>query len=129
MEYKNSKILVIDDEPTITNLLKVILGKEGYDVYVANCGEEGVKMAGEIRPDLIFMDINMPDLSGYEATKEIKKNEELKKVPIIFLTGLSAEKEAEKAFSTGGASFLKKPFTSQQIKDFVNLAIMSLTDG
>ena len=119
-------ILVIDDDSTITGLLDTILSKEGYTIHIANNGRKGISMAKECRPDMIFMDISMPDLDGYQTTEEIKKDSTLKHVPVIYLTGRTESEDANKAFETGGASFMRKPFTVQQIKDFVNLAMLSL---
>ncbi len=120
------KILVVDDEQVMVELLCSILEREGYKVYSAHSGREGVEVAMKVRPDLIFMDILMPDLDGYEATELIKQNPTMKDIPVIFLTGRSAEEDGGKAFTTGATTFLRKPFKHQQIRDLVKLTMMSV---
>ena len=119
-------ILVADDEEVIVDLLLNILQRDGHQVHCARSGRQAVEMAMKIRPDLIIMDILMPDLDGYGATELIKQNSSLKDVPVIFLTGRSAEEDGGKAFATGATTFIRKPFKNQQIKDLVNLTFMSL---
>ena len=123
---ENKIILVIDDDKTITSLIRTILEKEGYTVQSANDGIVGVEMAQSIKPDLILMDITMPGIDGYEATKKIKHNPGTRDIPIIFLTGKSASEDGGKAFAMGGVSFMRKPFQPQQLKDLVRLALESI---
>jgi CheY-like chemotaxis protein len=123
---KTAVVLVIDDEETITGLVKTILTKEGYTVHEASSGLEGVTTAMQVRPDLILMDITMPDIDGYEATSQIKQYPSLKNVPIVFLSGKSASEDGGRAFATGGLTYMRKPFTAQQLKDLVALALLSV---
>lgn len=126
-ETKGSgKVLVIDDDLTITDLVKTVLSRDGYQVFVANCGEQGITLAGEVAPNLILMDITMPDIDGYEATKQLKSNPKLQRIPVIFLTGKSASEDGGRAFASGGLTYVRKPFTNQQLKDLVALAMQSL---
>lgn len=119
-------ILVVDDEPAISGLIETILSKDGYDVAVASTGLEGISLAAKLRPDLILMDITMPDIDGYEATRQIKADPYLKDIPVIFLTGRSATEDGGRAFATGGLTYMRKPFNNQQLRDLVNLAVQSL---
>ncbi len=123
---KPATILVVDDEEVIVDLLLDILQREGYQVHCVRSGRQAVDIAMKVRPDLIIMDILMPDLDGYSATELIKQNSSLKDVPVIFLTGRSAEEDGGKAFATGATTFMRKPFKKQQITDLVNLTFMSL---
>lgn len=118
-----AKILVVDDDPAIGGLIAAILGKDGYVVSVANSGTVGVHMAEQERPNLILMDISMPDMDGYEATKQIKASPTLADTPVIFLTGRSASEDGGRAFCSGGLTFMRKPFTAQQLRDLVALAV------
>ena len=124
---KPATILVVDDEEVIVDLLMNILQREGYQVHCVRSGRQAVEIAMKVRPDLIIMDILMPDLDGYSATELIKRNSSLKDVPVIFLTGRSAEEDGGKAFATGATTFMRKPFKKQQITDLINLTFMSLT--
>jgi CheY-like chemotaxis protein len=123
---KKRSILVIDDDETITRLINTVLSKEGYTLHIANDGISGVEKAEELKPDVIFMDITMPGMDGYEATEKIKQNPMLREIPVIFLTGKSASEDAGKAFAKGGATYMRKPFTTQQLKDLVNLLMESV---
>ena len=122
-EVKQKRILIIDDDETITSLIQAILSNEGYSVYIANNGIDGEKMAYEVKPNLIFMDITMPGQDGYETTEKIKSNPELYEIPIVFLTGQSAGEDNGKAFAKGGASFMCKPFAKQQLISLTNLIL------
>lgn len=119
-------ILVVDDEPAVSGLIETVLSKDGYQVSVASSGFEGISLAAKLHPSLILMDISMPDIDGYEATKQIKGDPFLKDIPVIFLTGRSASEDGGRAFATGGLTYMRKPFTNQQLRDLVNLAIQSL---
>ena len=118
-------ILVVDDETAITGVITAVLGKNGYQVFCAHDGADGVRLAAECKPDLIIMDITMPTMSGYEATSQIKNNPELKNVPVIFLSGKSAAEDGGEAFRKGGATYLQKPFNSSQLKDLVTLTLLT----
>lgn len=123
----NGTILVVDDEEVIVGLLKDILEREGYQVHCGRSGREAVEIAMKVHPDLIIMDIVMPDLDGYGATELIKQNPTLQDVPVIFLTGRSAEEDVGQAFATGATAFIRKPFKQRQIKNLVKLTMMSAT--
>jgi CheY-like chemotaxis protein len=127
MAKETQKILVVDDEKNITELIKSILAKEGYNVHTANSGNDGLTKAAEILPDLILMDITMPDMDGYQTTEKIKQNPELVDIPVVFLTGKSAMEDGGKAFASGGASYVRKPFNNQQLKDLVKLILSSVS--
>jgi len=123
---RKATILVVDDEATITGLLCRVLALDGHTVHAASTGSQAIKMASDIHPDIIVMDITMPEMDGYEATTHIKNDPDLKKTPIIFLTGKSAEEDAGRAFAKGGLTFVRKPFSNQQIRDLVSLTLDSL---
>jgi CheY-like chemotaxis protein len=119
-------ILVVDDETVVTGSIQAVLSKEGYRVHLAHDGTEGVNLASRINPDLIIMDITMPGMDGYETAERLKQIPALKDVPIIFLTGKSASEDNGMAFAKGGVSFVRKPFSSKQLRDLVALAMQSL---
>ena len=122
-----TKILVVDDDRDIREIASRVLSGEGYDVITATSGTDGIVKARMENPKLILMDISMPDLDGYEATRLLKQDPQLSAIPVIFLTGRSASEDSGKAFASGAASYICKPFTGQQLKDMVNLAVMSLS--
>lgn len=102
-----SKILVVDDDPGITLLLKRIISKKGHDIVTAANGWEGLKIAQEEVPDLIFTDVRMPDLGGVELAGFLKADPSLKHIPVIILSGTAFLLELEK---TAADNILTKPF-------------------
>ncbi|MCP4684896.1 MAG: response regulator [bacterium] len=127
-DRRKAIILVVDDEKPIADLIQKILEKEGHIAHTAGTGAEAVRRAAELKPTLIIMDITMPEMDGYEATQQIKTNAELKDVPVIFLTGKSAQEDGGRAFAEGGVSYVRKPFSNVQIRDLVNLTLQSVFD-
>ena len=104
------KILVIDDETSITRLLKFILEKsDTYTVDCENLGVNALKKIKDVRPDLLILDVNLPDLSGGEIASLIQQDPSLEKLPIIFLTGDITSDEAEGGLKIGGHPALAKP--------------------
>lgn len=106
---KNKKILIVDDEVLIVKAFKDYFEREGYEIETAFDGEEGIAKAKEFNPDLILLDIIMPKLDGISALKELKKNPDTKKIPVIMLTNLPDIREnIDKTFKAGSADYLIK---------------------
>lgn len=120
------KVLVIDDDTTILKLVNDILSREGYAVHQAETGQEGLTKAADIRPDIIIMDITMPGMSGYQVTEQLKTDPALADIPIIFLSGRSPDEDGGRAFAKGGVTYIRKPFTVEQICSMVKLTLQSV---
>ncbi len=112
------KILVVDDEEKFCKMLKANLEKEGpYEVQIETKGAQALAVAKVFQPDLIVMDILMPDLGGCEAAFQIKNDEKLKNVPIIFLTALAKKKDQELFGGiVDGRPFIAKPVIAKPVK-------------
>ncbi|MFW0883450.1 response regulator [Candidatus Acidulodesulfobacterium sp. H_13] len=110
-----ANILVIDDESDIVELLKYNLAKEGYDVEFAFNGFDGIKIAEVVKPDLIILDLMLPDLSGYEVCKRIKRNSYLALIPIIFLSAKKEEVDKILGFESGAEDYISKPFSVNEL--------------
>ena len=110
------KILIVDDEEQLVDMLKMRLQANGYEVITAYDGEEGVKKTREFKPDLIVLDIIMPKMAGNEVAAILKEDKELFNIPIIFLTCL-AEGVADKqgGAKIGGNLFIAKPFEAEEL--------------
>lgn len=105
----SSKILIIDDDPDALETMVAILETRDYQVLTALSGLEGVSKAGKEKPDLIIMDVMMPELDGFAACKMIKENEEIKDIPVILLTGKGLVGDMEKGFAAGASDYMIKP--------------------
>jgi len=103
------RILVVEDHEENRRILRLLLTKHHFEVLEAVTGEEGVAMAERERPDLILMDIQLPGLDGYDATRRIKANPELKTIPIIVVTSYALSGDDTKAFAAGCDAYLAKP--------------------
>jgi len=103
------RILVIEDDETNMYLIGFILRKNGYEVIEARTGEEGVELVIREKPDLVLMDIQLPDIDGLEATKRIRESEADGKIPIIALTSYAMTGDREKALAAGCTGYIEKP--------------------
>ncbi len=108
------KILSIDDDPSITKLIRILLGIYGMEVLTANNGKEGLALAHSESPDLVLLDIMMPDMNGWEVCQAIRS---FSKVPIIAFSALGSPQEIEKALKMGFNDFLEKPSSAEILVD------------
>ncbi len=106
---QNLKVLVVDDEPDVVEILSYNLKKEKYVVFQAYNGKQCLESAMLNHPDIIIMDIRMPEMSGIETCRAIRQNEKLKDIPILFLTADSDEYTTMSAMEAGGDHFITKP--------------------
>jgi two-component system, cell cycle response regulator DivK len=109
------RILVVEDQEDNRRIMRDMLRKADFDVLEATTGEQGVLLAKTHLPDLILMDIQMPVLDGYEATRRIKSIAELKDIPIIVVTSYALSGEDAKAQSAGAAAYVSKPFSPREL--------------
>jgi DNA-binding response OmpR family regulator len=105
---QNSKLLVIDDDPALCQLLKAVFSRVGVTIVAAHDGHQGVSMVQEERPDLVILDIRMPHLNGWETCRQIRS---ISNVPIIILTALHSEGDIIRGLEAGADDFLSKPFS------------------
>ncbi|MEQ8525467.1 hybrid sensor histidine kinase/response regulator [Gracilimonas sp.] len=114
MKPEESLILIVDDTPANLRLLSHVLSKEGYEYIEASGGSEALELAEKHVPDLILLDIMMPDFSGFEVIKRIKSNELLADIPIIFLSSLTDTDDKVQGFKYGGVDYITKPFQKEE---------------
>jgi DNA-binding response OmpR family regulator len=117
------KILAVDDEPNILLSLEYILEAEGYDVRVARDGEEALKLAEEIRPDLILLDVAMPRMDGYEVCRQLRQREHLASVKVVMLTAKGQPLEKRKGLAVGADVYVTKPFSSEELLEEIQAAL------
>ncbi len=107
----SKRILVVEDQEDNRRIVRDLLTKAGYEMLEAVNGEEGVAMAQTHRPDLILMDIQLPGLDGYEATRRIKADPALRQIPIIAVTSYALSGDDAKALAAGCDAYVTKPFS------------------
>jgi len=123
MTKVNAKILLVDDEPDILEFIGYNLKKEGYEVLNAKNGKEAIQIAKKENPDLIILDIMMPDMDGIETCREIREIEGLKNVMIIFLTARNEDYSQIAGFEVGADDFINKPVRPRVLMSRINAVL------
>ena len=119
----NSKIpliLVVDDDQVSLQLTKGILSSSGYDIATAASGRDALFTLREVKPDLILLDVMMPEMNGYDVCSRLKEDKEIAFIPVIFVTALEEEQDKAKAFAVGGADYVVKPINREMLCKTVN---------
>jgi two-component system cell cycle response regulator DivK len=109
------RILVVEDQEDNRQILRDLLGNAGYEMTEAENGQDGVAAATAQRPDLILMDIQLPVMDGYEATRRIKADPALKDIPIIAVTSYALSGDESKALAAGCDAYVTKPYSPRQL--------------
>lgn len=123
MFKKRIKILVIDDEKDFSFFLKKNLERLSYKVLVAANGKEGLQLAKRNKPDLIFLDIMMPGMSGFELLKSLKADKQTLSIPVIMLTGRDDQESQKLAASLGNQDYLIKPVELEELRSRIEKAL------
>lgn len=108
-------ILIVDDTPSIVAFVEAVIEDQGYCAYTATSGTEALIIASEKRPDLILLDIMMPDVDGYTICSQLKANDKTKEIPIIFMSALNSAFDKIKAFRCGAVDYITKPIQSEEL--------------
>ena len=114
---QGGKVLIIDDERGPRESLRILL-KTNYDVYCADCVQDGLKLLQENLPDIVIMDIRMPGKSGIEGLREVRAIDPL--VSVVMLTGYGSLETAQQALRLGATDYLNKPFDAHELRDAAN---------
>ncbi len=113
------KILIVDDEADIIEILQFVLESQGYECITAFDGEEGLKLAKEANPDLIILDVMMPKMNGYKISRLLKFDSKYKNIPILMLTARSQETDKALGEETGADEYITKPFQIENVVETV----------
>ncbi len=114
------KVMVVDDDPDVVLLLNKVLSRRGYEVVSSLSGEEAVEKAPEVKPDIIFMDIMMPTMDGWEAAKALKENEKTKDIPIVILSVRKEPEDIEKSLKYAHAvAHIGKPIKFDKLYEVI----------
>ena len=111
----NKKILIVDDEQDIVESLKFVLEAADFNCYTADNGEDGLRLAKELTPDLIILDVMMPKINGYKISRLLKYDAKYKNIPILMVTARSQEEDKLIGEETGADEYITKPFELDEV--------------
>jgi len=120
---KMSRILIVDDSPTEIHVLKTMLEKHGHQASAANSAEEGIAKAKEDHPDLILMDVVMPGLNGFQATRQLNKDPSTSSIPVLIVTTKDQETDRVWAMRQGAKDYLTKPVREADLLGKIKTAL------
>jgi two-component system alkaline phosphatase synthesis response regulator PhoP len=114
-----SRVLVIDDETVVGTILRYAFDVDGHETVVAGSGSTGLQMARSERPDVIVLDLMMPDVTGYDVLEILREDEETKDLPIMVLTAVTMQRERDRCLSKGADAVMIKPFDPRDVAQAV----------
>jgi putative two-component system response regulator len=117
-------ILLVDDEPSILKTVSLRLTHEGYQVLTAASGEEGLRIAQEQRPDLVLLDIMLPQMKGRDVCVRLKADPRTQHIPVIFLTALGLADHVAAGMSAGAEDYIVKPFEPEVLKSRIRVCLL-----
>ncbi|RMG29922.1 MAG: response regulator [Gammaproteobacteria bacterium] len=118
-----ARILIIDDSPTEIHVLKGMLEKNGFETLTADSGERGIELAKSEKPDLVLMDVVMPGLNGFQATRQLSRDEETRDIPIIICTTKDQETDKVWGKRQGAKDYITKPVTEEELVEKIRLTL------
>ena len=118
-----TQIMIVDDSPTDTHLLRKILERNGYETLTAENGNDGVEVAKRLKPDLILMDVVMPGLNGFQATRQLQQDPETADIPVIMVTTKDQETDRTWGLRQGATDYVVKPVDAQELVARVRMAL------
>lgn len=125
---KKIRILLIDDHQTVFRLLEAIVRIKGYTLLYADSGQQGIVKAREEKPDLILLDVMMPDLDGFKVCQYLKDNAETRAIPVMFLTARGAEDDLDRGRRAGAEGFMTKPFQTIDVLNQIERILSGQTE-
>ena len=126
MAIVNPVVLAVDDEPHILFILSQVLASKGCTVLTADGGEKALKLAAKNLPNLIILDVMMPDISGFEVCKQLKSDPKTKNIPVVILTAEQNEEHKEAMVRMGIADYISKPFSPNGLSSKIDQLLSNL---
>ena len=123
-----TRILIVDDEPDILSLLALHLKLKQYEVFKSSSPIKGIEIAIKEKPDLILLDVMMPEMDGFQVATKLKENEDTRNIPIIFLTARTQTEDKIKGFKAGADDYLVKPFDFEELEIRINRLVRKKED-
>ena len=111
----NYRVLIVDDEPNIVTSLEFLMRGNEYDVQVARNGEDALRLAASFRPNIVLLDVMMPQRSGFEVCRKIRENPALGEVKIVMLTAKGRDVERDRGLGLGANAYVTKPFSTKEL--------------
>lgn len=129
MADAKSKILIVEDDLDVAEMLNAYFRVQGYEVFTVNWGEDGVRAAQTVLPDLLILDIRLPDIDGYEVARRVRMDRRTNEIPIIFLTEKRERIDRLQGFEVGADDYITKPFDVQELRLRVRNALKRVSQG
>jgi len=129
VEDPRSTLLVVEDDPDVADMLNTYFHAQGYDVLTVNWGEDALSVCRTHRPDLIILDIRLPDIDGYEVARRLRSNRRTDDIPIIFLTEKRNRSDRLQGLQLGADDYITKPFDFQELRLRVRNALRRFSEG
>ena len=129
MADTKAKILIVEDDLDVAEMLNAYFRVQGYEVFTVNWGEDGVRAAQTVIPDLVILDIRLPDIDGYEVARRVRSDRRTKEIPIIFLTEKRERIDRLQGFEVGADDYITKPFDVQELRLRVRNALKRVSQG
>ena len=129
MADAKSKILIVEDDLDVAEMLNAYFRVQGYEVFTVNWGEDGVRAAQTVLPDLMILDIRLPDIDGYEVARRVRTDRRTSEIPIIFLTEKRERIDRLQGFEVGADDYITKPFDVQELRLRVRNALKRVSQG
>jgi two-component system alkaline phosphatase synthesis response regulator PhoP len=129
MRPRLGRILVVEDETDVAELIRFNLAREGYEVRVTGTGTEALRLAREVRPQLILLDVMVPQLNGWEVCRRLKHDTDTRGVPVIMVTGRAEEGDKVLGFELGADDYVTKPFSPRELLARVRAVIRRSAEG
>lgn len=129
MPDAKSKILIIEDDLDVAEMLNAYFRVQGYEVFTVNWGEDGVRSCLTVQPDLVILDIRLPDIDGYEVARRLRGDRRTSEVPIIFLTEKRDRSDRLQGLELGADDYITKPFDVQELRLRVRNALKRVSQG
>jgi DNA-binding response OmpR family regulator len=124
-----SKILIVEDDLDVAEMLNAYFRVQGYEVFTVNWGEDGVRAAQTVLPDLMILDIRLPDIDGFEVARRVRSDRRTNEIPIIFLTEKRERIDRLQGFEVGADDYITKPFDVQELRLRVRNALKRVSQG
>lgn len=129
MADTKSKILIVEDDPDVAEMLTAYFRSQDYEVFTVNWGEDGVRSALQVNPDLAILDIRLPDIDGYEVARRLRTDRRTANIPIIFLTEKRDRADKLQGLEIGADDYITKPFDIQELRLRVRNALNRISQG